>query len=202
MAKTKKNPKMKSKLKSKAAKPKAKSAKAKKPTKLAAKPKSTAAKLKAKAAKKTSSKATAAKVKTAKSKTTKNQVAKSAGVKAKSAPKLTLVKSTPKLGSKTTSKSLGFLTPLDDRILIEKLGASDRTPGGLYIPDMAQERPNKGKVVAVGHGRRDKKGRIRPLDVQVGDVVLFTQWAGGEIELDGSTYLIMREGDLLGVSLE
>lgn len=95
-----------------------------------------------------------------------------------------------------------FLMPLDDRLLVEKLVASDRTPGGLYIPDMAQERPTKGKVIAVGSGHRDAKGRIRPLDVKVGDVVLFTQWAGGEIELDGSTYLIMREGDLLGVSLE
>lgn len=174
MAKTKKNLKSKTKSqKPKAAKPKAKAAKAKKPTKVAAKPK-------AKPAKKKTTKSAAPKMKA---------VAKS-GAK----PKLTLVK--------TTSKSLGFLTPLDDRILVEKLGASDRTPGGLYIPDMAQERPNKGKVVAVGHGRRDKKGRVRPLDVQVGDVVLFTQWAGGEIELDGATFLIMRETDVLGVALE
>lgn len=189
MAKTKKNlktkmkPKMKPKAKAakpKAAKPKAKTAKAKKPTKLAAKTKP-----KAKPAAKVSSKP-AAKVAA--------KAAAKVPAKTPAAPKLTLITS--------KSKSLGFLTPLDDRILVEKLGASDRTPGGLYIPDMAQERPNKGKVVAVGHGRRDKKGRVRPLDVQVGDVVLFTQWAGGEIELDGSTYLIMREGDVLGVSLE
>lgn len=178
MAKTKKNLKSKTKSqKPKAAKPKAKAAKAKKPTKVAAKPK-------AKPAKKKTTKSAAPKMKTS-----AKAVAKS-GAK----PKLTLVK--------TTSKSLGFLTPLDDRILVEKLGASDRTPGGLYIPDMAQERPNKGKVVAVGHGRRDKKGRVRPLDVQVGDVVVFTQWAGGEIELDGATFLIMRETDVLGVALE
>lgn len=191
MAKTKKNlktkmkPKMKPKAKAakpKAAKPKAKTAKAKKPTKLAAKAKP---KVKAKPAAKVSSKP-AAKVAA--------KAAAKVPAKKPAAPKLTLITS--------KSKSLGFLTPLDDRILVEKLGASDRTPGGLYIPDMAQERPNKGKVVAVGHGRRDKKGRVRPLDVQVGDVVLFTQWAGGEIELDGSTYLIMREGDVLGVSLE
>lgn len=92
--------------------------------------------------------------------------------------------------------------PLDDRLLVEKLVASDRTPGGLYIPDMAQERPTKGKVIAVGSGHRDAKGRIRPLDVKVGDVVLFTQWSGSEIELDGTTYLIMRETDLLGVSMD
>lgn len=194
MAKTKKNlktkmntkTKPKAKPKAKAAMPKAKTAKAKKPTKLAAKAKP---KAKAKPAAKVSSKPAAkmaAKVAT--------KAAAKVPAKKPAAPKLTLITS--------KSKSLGFLTPLDDRILVEKLGASDRTPGGLYIPDMAQERPNKGKVVAVGHGRRDKKGRVRPLDVQVGDVVLFTQWAGGEIELDGSTYLIMREGDVLGVSLE
>lgn len=95
-----------------------------------------------------------------------------------------------------------FLMPLDDRLLVEKLVASDRTPGGLYIPDMAQERPTKGKVIAVGSGHRDAKGRIRPLDVKIGDVVLFTQWSGSEIELDGTTYLIMRETDLLGVSTD
>lgn len=192
MAKTKKNLKSKTKsLKPKAAKPKpkAKAAKAKKPTKVAAKPK-------AKPAKKKTTKSAAPKMKAvvkAVPKAVKKTAAK-AVAKSGAKPKLTLVK--------TTSKPLGFLTPLDDRILVEKLGASDRTPGGLYIPDMAQERPNKGKVVAVGHGRRDKKGRVRPLDVQVGDVVLFTQWAGGEIELDGATFLIMRETDVLGVALE
>lgn len=185
MAKTKKNLKTKMNTKTKPkAKPKAKAAMPK-----AAKPKAKTAKAKAKPAAKVSSKPAAkmaAKVAT--------KAAAKVPAKKPAAPKLTLITS--------KSKSLGFLTPLDDRILVEKLGASDRTPGGLYIPDMAQERPNKGKVVAVGHGRRDKKGRVRPLDVQVGDVVLFTHWAGGEIELDGSTYLIMREGDVLGVSLE
>ncbi len=108
------------------------------------------------------------------------------------ATKLTVIK-----GGKSA-----FLMPLDDRLLVEKLVSNDRTPGGLYIPDMAQERPTKGKVLAVGKGHRDAKGRIRPLDVKVGDVVLFTQWSGSEIELDGSTYLIMRETDLLGVSMD
>jgi chaperonin GroES len=112
-------------------------------------------------------------------------------VKAASA-KLTMIK-----GGKSA-----FLMPLDDRLLVEKLVASDRTPGGLFIPDMAQERPTKGKVIAVGKGHRDAKGRVRPLDVKVGDVVLFTQWSGSEIELDGTTFLIMRETDLLGVSTD
>lgn len=109
-----------------------------------------------------------------------------------SSAKLTMIK-----GGKSA-----FLVPLDDRLLVEKLGTSDRTPGGLYIPDSAQERPTKGKVVAVGKGHRDAKGRIRPLDVKVGDVVLFTQWSGNEVEIDGATYLIMRETDLLGVSID
>lgn len=120
------------------------------------------------------------------------------------------VKAAPKAAAKPTAAKLtmikggksAFLMPLDDRLLVEKLVASDRTPGGLYIPDMAQERPTKGKVIAVGSGHRDAKGRIRPLDVKVGDVVLFTQWSGSEIELDGTTYLIMRETDLLGVSMD
>ncbi|MDX9732474.1 MAG: co-chaperone GroES [Bdellovibrionales bacterium] len=102
-----------------------------------------------------------------------------------------------------------MFSPLDDRILIERVGASDRTPGGLYIPDSVKERPTKGVVVAVGRGHRDAKGRIRPLDVKVGDVVLFSAWAGSEIELSstigqsaavGTSYLIMRETDLLGVT--
>jgi chaperonin GroES len=160
---------------------------------------------------------------------TKKQVVAKSAVKSKPAArpktaaksataKLTAPKAKPKAvekqpsmaGAKSLSTKLtmikggksAFLMPLDDRLLVEKLVASDRTPGGLYIPDMAQERPTKGKVIAVGKGHRDAKGRTRPLDVKVGDVVLFTQWSGSEIELDGTTYLIMRETDLLGVSTD
>jgi chaperonin GroES len=121
-------------------------------------------------------------------------------VKAKASPvALKPVKSAQAPNSRSLLTPL-LLTPLEDRIVVERLEASDRTPGGLYIPDMAQERPSKGKVVAVGHGKRDKKGRVLPLDVKIGDLVLFTQWAGGEIQVDGSTFLIMRESDVLGVS--
>lgn len=149
---------------------------------------------------------------------TKKQPAAKLAVKSKPAAKPAAAKVKPKavakqpamMDAKAASAKLtmikggksAFLMPLDDRLLVEKLVASDRTPGGLYIPDMAQERPTKGKVIAVGKGHRDAKGRIRPLDVKVGDVVLFTQWSGSEIELDGATFLIMRETDLLGVSTD
>lgn len=157
-------------------------------------------------AKKTAAKKSAAKKGAAKKTATKKSVAKKSlapksGAKLKSEKKTSKPTQTkPKLTLVKSSKVVGLLTPLEDRILVERLEASDRTPGGLFIPDMAQERPSKGKVVAVGHGRRDKKGRVRPLDVKVGDLVLFTQWAGGEIQLDGSTFLIMRESDVLGVT--
>jgi chaperonin GroES len=90
--------------------------------------------------------------------------------------------------------------PLDDRIVIERIVGAEKTAGGLYIPDSAQEKPTAGRVVAVGRGHRDAKGRIRPCDVKIGDTVLFTAWSGSEIELDGTTYVIMREPDLLGVT--
>ena len=150
---------------------------------------------------------------------TKKQPAAKLAVKSKPAAKFAaLAKAQPKAVAKQPAKldvkaasakltmikggKSAFLMPLVARLLVEKLVASDRTPGGLFIPDMAQERPTKGKVIAVGKGHRDAKGRIRPLDVKVGDVVLFTQWSGSEIELDGSTFLIMRETDLLGVSTD
>lgn len=109
-------------------------------------------------------------------------------------------KSSVKPAAKQAARSKFDFVPLDDRILIERAGTSDRTAGGLYIPDTVSERPNKGKVIAVGRGHRDAKGRTRPLDVKVGDTVLFTGYAGSEVEFDGATYMIMRESDLLGVS--
>lgn len=97
------------------------------------------------------------------------------------------------------SKGLRF-NPLDDRIVIERVEAPEKTAGGLYIPDSAQEKPTVGQVVAVGRGHRDAKGRTRPCDVKVGDRVLFTAWSGSEIEVDGSKYVVLRETDLLGVT--
>lgn len=103
---------------------------------------------------------------------------------------------------KARGSGLGTLSfsPLDDRIVIEHVKRDERTPGGLYIPDSAQEKPNSGRVVAVGRGHRDAKGRIRPCDVKVGDTVLFTAWSGAEIELDGVKFVVLREPELLGVT--
>lgn len=125
----------------------------------------------------------------------------------KAAPKATAAKtafkaSAPVAQKVTASKSKGAVrfTPLDDRIVVERVVAAEKTAGGLYIPDSAQEKPTTGKVVAVGRGHVDAKGRMRPCDVKVGDEVLFTAWAGTEIEIEGSPYVLMRETDLLGVT--
>jgi chaperonin GroES len=120
----------------------------------------------------------------------------------KSTPKAAAKIETPKL-AKPFAKAVGAMkrfSPLDDRILIERVVAPEKTAGGLYIPDSAQEKPTLGKVVAVGRGHRDAKGRTRPCDVKVGDQVLFTAWSGSEIEVDGNKFVIMRETDLLGVT--
>ena len=159
-------------------------------------------------------------VKAAKAKTSKPaakvKAAKSAKAKVQTKPaKKTAAKvaapakaATAKPGSKPVAKvamvksggGLKRFNPLDDRIVIERLVGAERTAGGLYIPDSAQEKPTTGKVVAVGRGHCDAKGRIRPCDVKVGDTVLFTAWSGAEIEVDGTKYVVMREPDLLGVT--
>lgn len=103
---------------------------------------------------------------------------------------------------KTTQKSAdlsGVFSPLDDRILIQRAGVSDRTPGGLFIPETVADRPNQGKVVAVGRGHRDKKGRIKPLDVQLGDTVMYAPYSGSEISINGLDVIVLREVDVLAI---
>lgn len=130
----------------------------------------------------------------------KPKAAAKIAVKAAAKPAAKAVtRSTPARTAVKAKTGAVVFNPLDDRILVEPLAESDRTPGGLYIPDTATEKPTKGRVVAVGRGHRDAKGRTRPLDVKVGDQVLFTKWAGSEVSLNGTTYSIMRESDLLGV---
>jgi chaperonin GroES len=75
----------------------------------------------------------------------------------------------------------------------------ERTSGGIIIPDTAKEKPTKGRIVAVGNGARDESGKVVPLDVKVGDVVLFAKWGGSEVKVDGQDYLILKESDILGV---
>ena len=89
--------------------------------------------------------------------------------------------------------------PLHDRILVERLEEGEQKIGGIIIPDTAKEKPQQGKVISVGKGRVEKDGKVTPLDVKSGDTVLFGKYAGQEIKLDGSEYLIIREEEVLGV---
>ncbi len=91
------------------------------------------------------------------------------------------------------------LRPLQDLVVIRRVAAEEKTVGGIFIPDTAQEKPVEGEVVAAGAGARSEDGKIHPLDVEVGDRVLFGRWSGTEIKLDGEELIIIKESDLLGV---
>ena len=90
--------------------------------------------------------------------------------------------------------------PLHDRVLIEVLDSEEKTAGGIIIPDSAKEKPQEGKVVAIGSGARTEDGKIIPMDVKVGDLVLFGKWSGTEVKIDGKEYSIMKESDIMGIS--
>jgi chaperonin GroES len=89
--------------------------------------------------------------------------------------------------------------PLHDRVVVERVTAEEKTAGGIIIPDSAQEKPQQGKIVAVGPGGRDENGKLIPMDVKAGDRVLFGKWSGTEVKIDGHEYLIMKESDIMGV---
>jgi chaperonin GroES len=89
--------------------------------------------------------------------------------------------------------------PLHDRVVVKRLEEETKTAGGIIIPDTAKEKPQQGKVVAVGPGARDETGKVVPLDVKAGDTVLFGKWSGSEVKIDGEDLLIMKESDILGV---
>ena len=89
--------------------------------------------------------------------------------------------------------------PLHDRVLIESLESEEKTAGGIIIPDTAKEKPQEGKVIAVGPGSKTEDGKIVPMDVKVGDHVLFGKWSGTEVKIDGKEYSIMKESDIMGV---
>ncbi|WP_407180016.1 co-chaperone GroES [Bradyrhizobium sp. STM 3562] len=89
--------------------------------------------------------------------------------------------------------------PLHDRVLVRRIDAQERTKGGIIIPDTAKEKPQEGEIVAAGPGGRNEQGQLVPIDVKVGDRVLFGKWSGTEVKIDGHDYLIMKENDLLGV---
>ena len=91
------------------------------------------------------------------------------------------------------------IRPLQDRIIVKRINEEEKTAGGIIIPDTAKEKPQEGKVVAVGKGKVGDDGKVQKLDLKKGDKVLFGKYAGSEISMEGSEYLIMREDDVLGV---
>ncbi len=91
------------------------------------------------------------------------------------------------------------MRPLHDRVLVRRVDEEETTAGGIIIPDTAKEKPQEGKVVAVGKGRVGEDGKVRKLDVKAGDSVLFGKYSGSEVTIDGVEHLIMREDDILGI---
>ena len=89
--------------------------------------------------------------------------------------------------------------PLHDRVVVKRVDAEAKSKGGIIIPDTAKEKPSQGEVVAVGPGGRDEAGKLIPIDLKVGDRVLFGKWSGTEVKLDGQDLLIMKESDIMGV---
>jgi chaperonin GroES len=89
--------------------------------------------------------------------------------------------------------------PLHDRVVVKRIDAEEKTKGGIIIPDTAKEKPSQGEITAVGPGGRDESGKLIPIDVKVGDRVLFGKWSGTEVKLDGEELLIMKESDIMGV---
>jgi chaperonin GroES len=91
------------------------------------------------------------------------------------------------------------IRPLQDRVIVKRIAEEEKTKGGIIIPDTAKEKPQEGKIVAVGKGKANDDGKVFPLDVKVGDKILFGKYSGSEIKLNGEEHLIMREEDILGV---
>ena len=91
------------------------------------------------------------------------------------------------------------IRPLQDRLIVKRIAEEEKTKGGIIIPDTAKEKPIEGEVIAVGNGKVTEKGEVRPLDVKVGDRVLFGKYAGTEVKVEGDEVLILREDDVLGV---
>jgi chaperonin GroES len=89
--------------------------------------------------------------------------------------------------------------PLHDRVLVRRLEGEEKTAGGIIIPDTAKEKPMEGEVIGVGPGARSEDGKLHPLDVKVGDRILFGKWSGTEVKIEGTDYLILKESDVMGV---
>ena len=91
------------------------------------------------------------------------------------------------------------IRPLQDRVIVQRIEEEEKTKGGLIIPDTAKEKPQEGKIIAVGKGKLNEDGKVTPMDVKVNDRVLFGKYSGTEINIDGEEHLIMREEDILGI---
>ena len=89
--------------------------------------------------------------------------------------------------------------PMHDRVLVRRIEQEEKTSGGIIIPDTAKEKPMEGEVIAIGPGGRDETGKLIPIDVKIGDRVLFGKWSGTEVRIDGEELLIMKESDIMGV---
>src|SRR4030081_1646378 len=92
--------------------------------------------------------------------------------------------------------------PLHDRVVVKRIEAEAKTAGGIIIPDTAKEKPSRGEILAIGPGGRDEPGKLIPIDLRVGDRVLFGKWSGSEVKIDGAEVLIMKESDIMGVIKE
>jgi len=92
--------------------------------------------------------------------------------------------------------------PLHDRVVVKRIEAEARTAAGIIIPDTAKEKPQEGEIIAIGPGGRDESGKLIPIDVKIGDRILFGKWSGTEVKIDGDEYLIMKESDVMGVLVE
>jgi chaperonin GroES len=93
---------------------------------------------------------------------------------------------------------MGF-RPLHDRVLVRRIEEDQKTASGIIIPDTAKEKPQQGEIIATGAGAKNEQGQVQPLDVKVGDIVLFGKWSGSEVKIDGEEFIIMKESDILGV---
>ena len=89
--------------------------------------------------------------------------------------------------------------PLHDRVLVRRLDSEEKTAGGIIIPDTAQEKPQEGEIIAVGSGNQSEDGKVTPLDLSVGDKVLFGKWSGTEVKINGEELCIMKESDIMGI---
>jgi chaperonin GroES len=101
--------------------------------------------------------------------------------------------------SKGTVMAKTTFRPLHDRVVVKRIDAEEKTKGGIIIPDTAKEKPSQGEIVAVGPGGRDETGKLIPIDLKVGDRVLFGTWSGTEVKIDNEELLIMKESDIMGV---